>query len=104
MLTARTSQWLVLPTPGVPVIIMLGCVLGIFIGMQRDKILTSDGSDLVKQQQLPPHLDILKLTALLICSDRVLFQLLDQLTVHIGCGESRKEAGAVICIDSIIAG
>ncbi len=29
VLAARTSQWLVLPTPGVPVIIILGCVLGI---------------------------------------------------------------------------
>ena len=29
VLAARTSQWLVLPTPGVPVIIMLGCLFGI---------------------------------------------------------------------------
>ena len=29
MLAARTEQWLVLPTPGVPVTIMLGCILDI---------------------------------------------------------------------------
>ena len=36
-LAARISQWLVLPVPGVPVIIMLGFVLGMLVGVCKEE-------------------------------------------------------------------
>ena len=36
-LAARISQWLVLPVPGVPVIMMLGFVLGILVGVCKEE-------------------------------------------------------------------